>query len=268
MNDWALLNPTVPGQVDSETGFPDLIASHKGQSMIGIIVPAHNEELLIGLCIESLLKAAGHYGLHGEAVEIVVVLDDCTDTTATVVGHYPVTALPVANQNVGKTRADGARYLIERGARWLAFTDADTVVPSGWLVEQLRFKAEAVCGTVRVDDWSLHSQGAQIEYDSRYCHAEGHRHIHGANLGISTEAYLKVGGFRPLPAHEDVHLVKDLEAIGSTIAWTALNCVTTSARLDCRCREGFGDYLRSLSDNLILSYPPIDSGEAVTVRYQ
>lgn len=225
--------------------------------MIGIIVPAHNEERLVGLCIESLLSAAKHSGLRGETVEIVVVLDDCTDNTALVIGDYPVLALPVSNRNVGKTRADGATYLIERGARWLAFTDADTVVPSGWLVNQLRFQAEAVCGTVRVDDWSLHSESVQVEYDARYSHTEGHRHIHGANLGVSTEAYLKVGGFRPLPAHEDVNLVKDLEAVGASIAWTALNCVTTSARLDCRCREGFGDYLRTLSKSIVSVVPAV-----------
>jgi hypothetical protein len=50
-----------------------------------------------------------------------------------------------------------------------------------------------------------------------------------------------------LPAHEDVQLVADLERSGARIMWTARNRVTTSARQHCRCREGFGDYLKSLA---------------------
>jgi hypothetical protein len=44
-----------------------------------------------------------------------------------------------------------------------------------------------------------------------------------------------------------VQLIADLERSGANIMWTATNRVTTSARMDCRCREGFGDYLKSLA---------------------
>jgi hypothetical protein len=83
-------------------------------------------------------------------------------------------------------------------------------------------------------------------YNSRYQAIEGHRHIHGANLGVSAEAYQRVGGFPALAAHEDVHLVKALEAQGAQIVWTARHSVATSSRRDCRAREGFGDYLNGL----------------------
>ncbi|MNH29204.1 hypothetical protein D3C79_894220 [compost metagenome] len=83
-------------------------------------------------------------------------------------------------------------------------------------------------------------------YLSRYEAREGHRHIHGANLGVSAQAYLQIGGFQPLPAHEDVQLVRDLEAQGAQISWTARHSVATSSRRDSRAREGFGDYLASL----------------------
>lgn len=215
--------------------------------MIAIIVPAHNEERLVARCIESLCSAASHAALRGEAVEILVVMDDCTDGTAAVVDAWPVQSLAVSHCNVGMTRAAGAQYMIERGARWLAFTDADTVVPAHWLADQLRFGTDAVCGTVRVDDWAVHPDAVRARYDALYTPIEGHKHIHGANLGVCAHAYLKAGGFRPLSAHEDVHLIADLEAAGASITWTTINCVTTSARIDCRCREGFGDYLRSLA---------------------
>lgn len=215
--------------------------------MIGIIVPAHNEEAAIGQCVESLLAAATHPSLRGEDVRILVVMDACTDATPHVVADYPVQSLAVDHQNVGRSRAVGADLLIQQGARWLAFTDADTVVPVTWLVDQLRFQTDAVCGTVKVEDWSLHSQAVRERYDSLYTPVEGHQHIHGANMGVDAKAYQRVGGFKPLAAHEDVHLITDLKAAGASITWTTINCVTTSARLNCRCREGFGDYLRSLA---------------------
>jgi glycosyltransferase involved in cell wall biosynthesis len=214
--------------------------------MIAIIVPAHNEQAVISSCIESLLAAATHPGLNGEDVRIVIVMDACTDRTAQVVSEYAVQALSVDFCNVGKSRAAGADTLLNQGARWLAFTDADTVVPTSWLADQLDCATDAVCGTVKVEDWSVHPDPVRTRYDSLYTPVEGHRHIHGANLGVSAQAYLRAGGFKPLTAHEDVNLVADLEASGATIAWTASNCVTTSARIDCRCRCGFGDYLRSL----------------------
>lgn len=225
--------------------------------MIGVIVPAHNEAEWIHRCLDSLVVAASQVAHVGESVEIVVVMDDCTDGTASIVEGYPVQGLSVTHTNVGMTRAAGAEFMIARGARWLAFTDADTLVPPMWLADQLRFRTDAVCGTVRVDDWTSHPASVRSRYDSLYTHRDGHKHIHGANLGVCAKAYRRAGGFRPLRAHEDVHLVADLQSIGASITWTAANCVTTSSRLDCRCREGFGDYLRSLAN-------PLESGIAAS----
>jgi glycosyltransferase involved in cell wall biosynthesis len=214
--------------------------------MIGVIVPAHNEERVIGRCIDALIRAAAHPGLGGEDVQIVVVMDACADDTAHVVSRHPVQGVVGHYANVGKARAVGAEHLLDRGARWLAFTDADSLVPYNWLVEQVNCGSDVVCGTVTVEDWSLHADEVRARYDALYQPIEGHRHIHGANLGVSALAYRGVGGFKPLTAHEDVNLVADLTGAGATITWTARNSVTTSARIDCRCREGFGDYLRSL----------------------
>ncbi|MBV6822094.1 glycosyltransferase family 2 protein [Pseudomonas sp. PD9R] len=216
--------------------------------MIGVIVPVHNEEQLLDECIESLLAAAFHHDLGNEEVKILIVLDDCTDTSLSIARAYDVMTLTCTHRNVGKTRAHGADHLLAIDARWLAFTDADTVVPHTWLADQIRFNVDAVCGLVEVSDWSEHSIRVREQYHANYFPVEGHRHIHGANLGVSSAAYRKAGGFQPLPAHEDVQLIADLERSGANIMWTAVNRVTTSARKHCRCREGFGDYLKSLAE--------------------
>ncbi|WP_249673645.1 glycosyltransferase [Pseudomonas abieticivorans] len=214
--------------------------------MIAVIIPAHNEQQYMAACLRSVHAAIRHPSLAGEAVQILVVLDHCTDRTGAIARGHGAQVTTVNARNVGLARSHGAKLMLERGARWLAFTDADSRVPGHWLARQLAFGADAVCGTVTVDQWAEHAPEVRSRYDAHYQPVEGHRHIHGANLGVCAIAYTHAGGFQHLPAHEDVRLVQDLERKGASIIWTATNSVITSARKDSRCREGFGDYLRSL----------------------
>lgn len=214
--------------------------------MIGIVIPAHNEQRHISDCLASVLLAIAHPALQNQRVEVLVVLDDCSDQTGERATALGVATLDVCFRNVGQARAVGAEQLLEAGAQWLAFTDADTLVPQDWLVRQLAFGADAVCGTVEVDSWSEYDEVARSRYLALYQFVENHRHIHGANLGLSADAYRNAGGFQHLVAHEDVRLVADLERTGARIVWTATNPVITSARRDYKCRGGFGEYLASL----------------------
>lgn len=221
--------------------------------MIGVSVPAHNEQAHIGACLAALLQAACHPALHGEAVLVHVVLDACTDGTLALVRRHArrFAAVGVALHwsevdagQVGAARAAGAAHLLAAGARWLAFTDADTRVSSQWLAAQLALEVDVVCGSVAVDDWSPHGRDAQLlrEHFGRHYHdRDGHRHIHGANLGVTAAAYVGAGGFAAVACHEDVLLVKALQQCGARFAWSAQPRVFTSARKDARARGGFGD---------------------------
>ena len=44
--------------------------------MIGIVIPAHNEEASLARCLRSILASTRDPALAGEAVRTVVVLDD------------------------------------------------------------------------------------------------------------------------------------------------------------------------------------------------
>ncbi|MBK5395805.1 glycosyltransferase [Pseudomonas sp. TH39(2020)] len=216
--------------------------------MIGILIPAHNEEALIEQCIRAALRAACHERLGGETVLVLVVLDSCTDRSSEIVDSYPVHSLAIEARNVGLARAAGARFLLDRGVRWISCSDADSRVAKDWLVAQLDLGADAVCGTVTVDQWTAaFDESAQIRYHQRYQARDGHRHIHGANLGISADAYRRAGGFAPLASDEDVQMVRQLERCGANIAWSQRPQVLTSARLDSRARGGFGDFLREMA---------------------
>jgi hypothetical protein len=193
--------------------------------MIGVIVPAHNEQALLSTCLAALHAAARHADLAGETVRQVVVLDACNDFSGAI------------------ARAAGAAMLLTAGARWLAFTDADSRVSAAWLVAQLSLGTDAVCGSIAVDDWSAHPHSVRDHFRKVYVDADGHRHVHGANLGVSAEAYLRAGGFPPLACSEDLALVDRLIGSGARIAWSAAPRVTTSARSATRARGGFGDTL-------------------------
>ena len=227
--------------------------------MIGVLIPVHDEEDGLASCLESVLRAAAHGGLAGEPVMIALALDACTDGSAQIAAAYPVTVLRLEARNVGAARAAAAACLLDAGARWLACTDADTVVADDWLHRQLQLHheagADAVCGTVGVVDWTPHLARLQQllqRFHAAYTDADGHAHIHGANLGVGARAYLRAGGFQSLGCSEDVALVRALEEAGARIAWSAAPRVVTSARIDSKARGGFGDTLSAWSQALPL----------------
>lgn len=228
--------------------------------MIGVIVPVHNEEDLLAECLRAVKAAGSHADLQGEMVSIVVVLDACEDRSAAIARASGAHILEVQQRNVGHARRVGAQWLLTRGARWLACTDADSLVPEDWISCQLSFKADAVCGTVRVDSWDGLPDVVRHRYIQDYQQREEHRHIHGANLGVCSLAYQRVGGFLSIVAHEDVALVRALELGGARIAWTALNSVSTSARLTARARDGFGDYLKALAADSVVAGLQVANG--------
>jgi glycosyltransferase involved in cell wall biosynthesis len=227
--------------------------------MLCIVIPAHNEEQRIAVCLRAVLAAGRHPDLVGEPMRVVVALDHCTDDTAAVVREFDVEVVRVAARNVGIARAAGAQRALAMGARWLAFTDADTTVAPDWLAQQLALQADVVCGVIGVEDWTPHIDAVRTHFARTYFAVDGHRHIHGANLGVSADAYQRVGGFAPLALSEDVALVEALLSDGANVVWSAAPRVVTSARTDFRAAGGFGDTLLRVS-SLHLNEPPAASG--------
>lgn len=209
-------------------------------ALIAAIVPAHNEEDHILGCLAALQIAAHCPRLCGEQTVVMVVLDACTDNTRSIAQRMGVTTIALDARNVGSARALGAELALAAGARWLAFTDADTEVAPDWISAQLAQGSDAVCGTVAVCDWGTYGDTMRSHYDATYTDADGHRHVHGANFGVSARAYERAGGFRALQSSEDVALVEALEASGAKIAWSAAPRVFTSARRVFRAPDGFG----------------------------
>ena len=102
----------------------------------GVVVPAHDEQTLLPACLMALRQAAGAVTIP---VHVVVVADTCTDRTAATARACGAEVIGIRARNVGTARAAGMTGLLRLTAghdpavTWLATTDADTVVPSGWL---------------------------------------------------------------------------------------------------------------------------------------
>src|SRR4030095_4299604 len=90
--------------------------------MISFIVPAYNEEALIGRTLESLNKAAAQLA---EPYEIVVANDASTDRTASIAQSHGARVVSVNRRQIAATRNAGAGESI---GDHLIFVDRDTVV--------------------------------------------------------------------------------------------------------------------------------------------
>ncbi len=229
---------------------------------VHVVVPARDEEQLIGSCLDSLARARD--ALRGARpdleVRITVVLDRCADGTADIVrAAGGVEALEVVVTSVGAARAAGVHRAScdsVGGAwtdrTWVACTDADSRVPVSWLMGQVRCAEAgyaARVGTVRPD--LAHVEPALYRrWLSRHELGPGHTHVHGANLGFSLAAYHQVGGFPHDECGEDVELVRRLRLAGLPVQATASDPVMTSGRRVGRVRGGFADYLTGLATGL------------------
>jgi len=90
--------------------------------VISFIVPAYNEEILLGPTLLALHAAAQAVG---EPYEVIVVDDASTDRTAAVAEAHAARVVHVAHRQIAATRNSGAR---EAKGDLLIFVDADTVV--------------------------------------------------------------------------------------------------------------------------------------------
>lgn len=231
---------------------------------IDVVLPAHDEEQLIGASLAALTTARERLAVERSDVEvgITVVLDACTDGTAAVVARWAEAAtggtartdvgmVEIAERNVGAARRAGvdraasAATRVESERRWVATTDADSRVDPSWLLahlDALDAGVDVLLGTVRPDDSDLDETGRRRWLET---HPPGHLpgNVHGAHLGIRLDAYVRLGGFAALSEHEDVDLVARARHAGLEVRSTLDAPVITSGRRVGRTPGGYAAFL-------------------------
>jgi glycosyltransferase involved in cell wall biosynthesis len=128
--------------------------------MVTFIVPAHNEQILIGRTISALHTGAG---AMNEPYEIIVVDDASTDATTTVAVRSGSRVLSVNYRQIASARNAGAA---QAQGDLLVFVDADTHV-SGTVVGAAvhAMQAGAVGGGARTRfDGSVPMYGRILEW--------------------------------------------------------------------------------------------------------
>jgi glucosyl-3-phosphoglycerate synthase len=234
---------------------------------ISVIVPAHNEEALIGSCLAAL---AEQKGISAEEYEVLLVLDRCTDATEArameVATQHPdlrLRLLEGPGRGAGHARRVGmeeayARLLSSgRPEGLIVSTDADTVVAPDWLSAQLAAAsrgARAIGGRIELrDDGDLaegvagwHAEQGRLrqrELLAGLNSADGpfraeHWQFSGASLALTASAYSEIGGLEPRAALEDEYLERALSRCGIPIERPLSVKVATSARLVGRAKRG------------------------------
>lgn len=198
---------------------------------VTIVVAARNEEQNIVSCIESL-KALEY---ESELLEIIIVNDSSTDNTLNLIkshtNNYPqfkILDLPETPENKlkGKLNALNEALKIATG-EIIMLTDADCVVPPGWVSETVKYYSSdnigMVCGYTRIAQGSpLFSKLQTLDWlylQSLAAYSSGINQTLssiGNNLSYSRDAYQAVGGYENIKFSitEDLALLRAINNTG------------------------------------------------------
>lgn len=176
--------------------------------MLSFIIPAWNEEELIGKTIESIHAAATDL-----EYEIIVANDASDDRTAEIAESLGATVVHCNNRQIGLTRNDGANV---SSGEWIVFVDADTLVSKDVVRETITaFNDGAISGT------SFPMFEGNIPFMARVLTPMLQvtfrvlRLAAGAYMFCTKEAFDAVGGFdKKFFAAEEVHLSASLHKEG------------------------------------------------------
>jgi glycosyltransferase involved in cell wall biosynthesis len=181
--------------------------------MITFIVPAHDEEQMLGRTLAALHAAAAEIGVP---YELLVVDDASTDRTAEVARAGGARVIAVHHRQIGRTRNSGARAA---AGDLLIFVDADTLV-----------NARTVRATLAAIERGAVGGGALLSFDEPLPPAvrvlvaalaltmRFWGMAAGAYLFCTREAFDAVGGFdETLFATEELTMSRALRRAGPTV---------------------------------------------------
>jgi glycosyltransferase involved in cell wall biosynthesis len=192
--------------------------------VISFIIPAHNEEELLGRTLVAIQQSAR---VVGEPCEAIVVDDASTDRTAEVARRHGVAAVSVACRQIAAARNAGARAAV---GDVFVFVDADTVVTPRALraaLQVLRSGAVGGGACVRLDR-PLPLYGVLLETALRVV-APVIGLAGGCFLFCTKSAYLAAGGFdEAYYASEEIGFAQRLRRHGRFVV--VREAVITSGR--------------------------------------
>jgi cellulose synthase/poly-beta-1,6-N-acetylglucosamine synthase-like glycosyltransferase len=200
---------------------------------ISVIVPAYNEERLIGQTLEKVHEAMTVFSDIGWASELIVCDNNSTDRTAELAGQAGATVVFEPINQIGRARNRGAAAA---SGQWLVFVDADSQ-PSPALfadmIEQIQAN-QCLAGGSTIQLEGNDSLGLRVAKSWNWF-SRSFRLLAGSFIFCNAEAFREIGGFNnEFFASEELDLTKRLKKLarqtGKRIVILHRNPLLTSAR--------------------------------------
>ena len=191
---------------------------HTNTVTISIIIPAKNEERMIGRCLASLAKL----DFARERFEVILVDNGSTDKTMEIAESFQDRLNLRVLQKTG-VRISGLRNLGAQEAQGaiVAFLDADCLARSDWLERILELAPANGVGVVGAH-YLLPDDSTWIGQTwHRYQEAEKSgevSHVPAGDLIMRREDFLRLGGFdETIQTNEDYELCERVRKAGMTV---------------------------------------------------
>ncbi len=181
---------------------------------VSVVIPAFNEEKLLGACIDSA-RAAFAAQSSGLEHEIIVCDNNSTDGTAALAAARGIKTVFEPLNRIAGARNRGAAAA---SGDWLLFIDADSRLSAATLAETLRLmKTGAVCagGALVAFDPPPPAWGAALTWLWNFI-SRTFRLAAGSYMFCRRDAFVALGGFNPwLYAAEELELSEALKRWGA-----------------------------------------------------
>jgi glycosyltransferase involved in cell wall biosynthesis len=200
---------------------------------ISIVIPAFNEERLLGESLAKIKSAAGAFTLRGWGVEVIVCDNNSTDRTAEIARTAGATVVFEPVNQISRARNAGATAAT---GDWLIFVDADSH-PGAELFADV---AEQILGgqclaggaTIRLDENHL---VAKLITSAWNCASRLFKLLAGSFIFCEAAAFRQIGGFsHELFVAEELELSRRLKKLaretGRKIVILHRHPLVTSAR--------------------------------------
>jgi glycosyltransferase involved in cell wall biosynthesis len=206
---------------------------------ISIVIPAYNEEKYIGACLQAIAQSI-EQTKNDFDIEVIVVDNASTDSTASVVSTFPTVRL-IHESKKGLTCARQAGLEAASGGV-VAYVDADTRMPLDWIPRVMKEfsrdpKTVCVSGPHRYYDISLFD--SIIVWVFWYVFSYplylviGYM-VAGVGFVVRKKAMLAIGGFDTSISFygEDTNVARRLHAVGNVQFILSLYMPTSGRRLN------------------------------------
>jgi glycosyltransferase involved in cell wall biosynthesis len=186
--------------------------AENGGLKLSIVIPAYNEEQLLGQTLQRLDECRAVLADAGWESEVIVCDNASSDRTAAIAREAGVKVVHEPRRQIARARNRGA---LEATGDWLVFVDADSRPSAGLFAEVVERIRSGRClaggSTVRLEaGYPLASMVAGFWN----CISRINRWMAGSFIFCETEAFRSIGGFsEELFVSEEIDLSRRLRAL-------------------------------------------------------